>query len=91
MVTKSSTAYRVHVDAKRRPTLPAAVLTDAGLSASRDLVVRADGRGRIILEDPTVLLSEFQTAVARGKNAAGFVGSLVSDLVADRAVDAEAR
>ena len=82
-----STSYRVHVDAKRRPTLPAAVLAAAGVSGSRELVVRADGLGRIVLEDPAILLAEFQSAVARGKAAAGFQGSLAEDLAADRAAE----
>lgn len=83
------TSYRVRVDAKRRPTLPAAVLATAGLADSRELVVRADGPGRLVLEDPTILLAEFQSAVARGKAAAGFQGSLAEDLVADRAADGD--
>ena len=83
------TSYRVHVDAKRRPALPAAVLAAAGLADSRELVVRVDGLGRLVLEDPTILLAEFQSAVTRGKAAAGFKGSLAGDLVADRAADGD--
>jgi len=82
--------YRVRVDAKRRPTLPAAVMDAAGLAGSHELVVRADGPGRIVMEDPTVLLAEFQSAVARGKAASGFHGSLAEDLAADRAADPSA-
>jgi bifunctional DNA-binding transcriptional regulator/antitoxin component of YhaV-PrlF toxin-antitoxin module len=87
--TGSSAGYRVRVDAKRRPTLPAAVLAAAGVTDSRELVVRADGPGRLVLEDPAILLAEFQAAVARGKAAVGFVGSLAEDLGADRAADAD--
>jgi len=82
-----SGGYRVRVDAKRRPTLPAAVIEAAGLVGSRELVVHADGPGRIVMEDPAVLLAEFQSAVARGKAAAGFHGSLAEDLADDRAAD----
>ena len=85
-----SGGYRVRVDAKRRPTLPAAVIEAAGLSDSHELVVHTDGPGRIVLEDPAVLLAEFQSAVARGKAATGFHGSLAEDLAADRAADPSA-
>ena len=69
--------WRVQVDAKRRPTLPAAVIEAAGLPGSRELVVRADGPGRTVLEDPAVLLAEFQSAVARGKKQDNGDGSYV--------------
>jgi bifunctional DNA-binding transcriptional regulator/antitoxin component of YhaV-PrlF toxin-antitoxin module len=85
-----STGYRVHVDAKRRPTLPAALLAEAGIDATHELVARADGHGRIVLEDPLEILAAFQNSVADGMRDLGTTGSLVDDLLADRAADASA-
>lgn len=85
-----SPAYRVHVDAKRRPTLPAALLAEAGIDATHELVARADGHGRIVLEDPLEILAAFQNSVADGMRDLGTTGSLVDDLLADRAADASA-
>ncbi len=79
--------YRVHLDGKRRPTLPAALLADAGLSSTRELVARTDGTGRVILEDPLAMLARFQRAVAAHKHNHGMTTSLVDDLIADRAAD----
>lgn len=85
-----STGYRVRVDGKRRPTLPAALLAEAGIDVTHDLVAHADGLGRIVLEDPLALLAAFQDDVLAGKGAHGTDGSLVADLLADRAADASA-
>ncbi len=79
--------YRVHLDGKRRPTLPAALLADAGLSSTRELVAHTDRTGRVILEDPLVMLARFQRAVAADKHNHGMTTSLVDDLIADRAAD----
>lgn len=82
-----STGYRIRVDAKRRPTLPAALLAEAKIDASHDLVAHADGLGRIVLEDPLAVLAAFQDDVLAGKVEQGTDGSLVEDLLADRAAD----
>jgi hypothetical protein len=79
--------YRVILDAKRRPTLPAALLEEAGISPSSDLVAHSDRKGRIVLEDPLAMLAAFQQAVAEGMAETGFTGDLVEDLLADRAAD----
>jgi hypothetical protein len=89
-MTGYSTGYRVHVDAKRRPTLPAALLAEAGIDATHELVARADGLGRIILEDPLEVLAAFQNGVTEGMRELGETGSLVDDLLADRVADARA-
>jgi len=81
------TTFRVGLDAKRRPTLPAALLREAHIDPSHDLIARADGEGRIVLEDPVAMLAAFQSAVLAGKAERGFVGSLADDLLADRAAD----
>jgi bifunctional DNA-binding transcriptional regulator/antitoxin component of YhaV-PrlF toxin-antitoxin module len=83
-----STGYRVRVDAKRRPTLPAALLAEAGIDTTHELIARSDGRGRIVLEDPLEVLAAFQNSVAEGMREVGESGSLVDDLLADRAADA---
>jgi DNA-binding transcriptional regulator/RsmH inhibitor MraZ len=80
--------YRVRMDAKRRPTLPASLLHEAGIEPDHELVAWSDGHGRVVLEDPLVMLAAFQSAVAKGKREVGFTGSLVDDLFADRAADA---
>lgn len=79
--------YRLHLDAKRRPTLPPALLDEAGIDPTHELVAHADGRGRVVLEDPMIVLSAFQAAVTDGLRQHGQVGSLVDDLLADRAAD----
>jgi hypothetical protein len=80
--------YRVQVDAKRRPTLPAALLAEARIDPSHELVARADGLGRIVLEDPLAVLASFQADVLAGKSRLGNQGSVVEELLADRAADA---
>ena len=82
--------YRVILDAKRRPTLPTALLEEAGIDPTSELVAHTDRKGRIILEDPLEMLAAFQAAVAEGVAKSGFSGSLVDDLLADRAADESA-
>ena len=84
---KERRAFRVTLDGKRRPTLPAALLDDAGVDATRVLIARVDGPGRIVLEDPAVALAAFQAQVAEGKRARGFDGDLADDLLTHRAAD----
>ena len=90
MTDFAATSYRLPLDAKRRPTLPAALLAEAGIDATHELVARADGPGRVVLEDPLSVLAAFQAAVVEGKRLHGFEGSLADDLLADRAADARA-
>ncbi len=90
MTVPAASSYRLPLDAKRRPTLPAALLAEAGIDATHELVARADGPGRVVLEDPLSVLAAFQAAVAGGKQLRGFEGSLAEDLLADRAADARA-
>ena len=83
------TSYRLVLDAKRRPTLPAQLLRDAELPEAKELVARVVGPGRIVLEDPKAALGRLQAAVAEGKRAKGFDASLESALLESRAEDAE--
>lgn len=82
-----STGYRVRVDGKRRPTLPAALFTESGIDPTHELVAHADGHGRILLEDPMAVLAGFQADVAEGLRNSGQTRSLVDDLLEDRAAD----
>jgi hypothetical protein len=84
-------SYRLHLDARRRPTLPPALLEEAGIDPSHELVAHADGRGRLVLEDPLVALAAFQDAVAEGLRQEGHDGSLIDDLLAERAADTSFR
>lgn len=79
--------FRVTLDAKRRPTLPTALLRAAQIDPTHELIARPDGEGRIVLEDPEALLRAFQSAVLAGKAERGVTGSLADDLLAERAAD----
>ena len=82
------TIFQVRLDTKRRPTLPARLLEDAGLVGVEELVARADGRGRIVLEDPAAMLSELQDRLAAVLEGSGQdAQSIIDSLVADRAGD----
>lgn len=90
MTAPPVSSYRLPLDGKRRPTLPAALLAEAGIDATHELVARVDGPGRVVLEDPLSVLAAFQSRVVKGKQARGFEGSLADDLLADREADAGA-
>lgn len=84
--------FRVHLDAKRRPTLPARLLDEAGVAGERDLIARVDAPGRIILEDPALALSELQDRVAAQLDAMGqSTSELIESLLADRDADTSLR
>ena len=86
--TAGLTTYRVHLDERRRPTLPPALLEEAGITpGARDMIARVDGRGRIVLEGPMALLLALQDEVADGKARMGIDVNLVDDLLSDRAGD----
>ncbi|MFB9906359.1 hypothetical protein [Allokutzneria oryzae] len=83
------TSYRLVLDAKRRPTLPAQLLRDAELPEAKELVARVIGPGRIVLEDPRAALGRLQAAVAEGKRARKVSASLEAELLETRAQDTE--
>ena len=88
-VPSFATSYRVRLDERRRPTLPPALLEEAGISAGpRELVARVEGPGRVVLEDPAALLATLHQAVASGKRERRVRGSLVDHLLEDRRHDA---
>lgn len=80
-------AFHVHLDTKRRPTLPSRLLEDAGLIGVDELVARVDGPGRIVLEDPAAMLGALQDRIAAAREASGDDESMVDSLLADRAAD----
>jgi bifunctional DNA-binding transcriptional regulator/antitoxin component of YhaV-PrlF toxin-antitoxin module len=81
--------FPVHLDSKRRPTLPARLLDEAGISGASDLVARVDGPGRIVLEDPEAMLRALQEKLAGSLRDAGERPAVVVDaLLADRAAEA---
>jgi hypothetical protein len=81
-------SYPVRLDGRRRPTLPSALLEEAGIMAgSQELVARVDGPGRVVLEDPTALLGALQKSVAAHKRERHIRGSLVDRLIEDRRDD----
>ncbi len=83
-----TTSYPVRLDDRRRPTLPSALLEEAGIMAgTQELIARVDGPGRVVLEDPTALLGALQKSVAERKRERHVRGSLVDRLLEDRRDD----
>jgi len=87
-----TTSYLVHLDSRRCAELPSALLDEAGIVASsQELVAYADGPGRVILEDPAVLLGALQKSVAAQKREKHMRGSLADRLLEDRRDDKSLR
>lgn len=84
----SVTGYRLRFDAKRRPTFPPALLEEAGIDASHEVIAHVESPGRVVLEDPLVLLSAFQAEVAEELAEIGYSGDLSDDLIAERTAEA---
>lgn len=80
--------YRLRFDAKRRPTLPSALLEEADIDTSHEVVAHVEGPGRVVLEDPLVLLSAFQAAVLKELEETGYSGDLSDELIAERSAEA---
>lgn len=86
------TSYPVRLDDRRRPTLPSALLEEAGITAgTHELVARVEGPGRVVLEDPIALLADLQKSVAEIKRKRNVRGSLVDHLLEDRRNDKSLR
>ena len=80
--------YKVRLDERRRPTLPPALLAEAGIAPGiHEMIAWVDSRGRLVLEDPLALLSALQDEVADGKASMGVSGDLVDHLLVERASD----
>lgn len=80
-------SYRLVLDNKRRPTLPAQLLRDAQVPEVKELVAHVEGPGRIVLEDPHAALARLQTAIAEGKRRRNRTDNLEQSLLDDRAAD----
>ncbi len=89
MKTDSRThSFQLNLDQRRRPTLPASLLDEAGISAeTTSLVGYSDRRGRIIIEDPMAALEELGEMVVAGMRERGNTLSLLDDLLQERASD----
>jgi len=91
-ISNFETSYRVRLDSRRRPTLPTALLDEAGIDDEGvELVARAEGPGRIVLENPLSLLREVQAAIAAEMVENGDTTDLAMELVAERQFDASLR
>ncbi|HVB90811.1 MAG TPA: hypothetical protein VND70_01805 [Acidimicrobiales bacterium] len=84
--------FPVHLDTKRRPTLSAALLREAGLTGVTELVARADGPGRIVLESPSALLEALQARLSGAADGAATTPAAALDsLLGDRPADTTRR
>jgi hypothetical protein len=84
--------YHVRLDNRRRPTLPAALLEEAGIDEEGvELVARSDGPGRIVLEDPLSLLRALQATIAAEMEASHDTTDLAMELLAERRLDTSLR
>ena len=82
-------SYRVRLDSRRRPTLPTALLDEAGIDGEGvELIARAEGPGRIVLENPLSLLREVQAAIAAEMEDNHDTVDLAMELIAERKFDA---
>lgn len=81
-------AFRLNLDQRRRPTLPASLLEEAGISAeTNSLIGYSDRKGRIVIEDPMAALEELGEQVLAGMRERGNTLSLLDDLLQERASD----
>lgn len=72
------TSYSVRLDGRRRPTLPLALLEEAGIATGpHELIARVEGPGRVVLEDPTALLAALQKTVAASKLELSYLGTVL--------------
>ncbi|MCP2258076.1 hypothetical protein LX15_001763 [Streptoalloteichus tenebrarius] len=80
--------YRLALGSDRRPSLPDALLDEAGLPAAGELVAYVAGPGRIVLEAPGAALARLRAAVAEGKRRRRRADDLETSLFTDRSADA---
>lgn len=81
-------SYRVRLDSRRRPTLPAALLEEAEIGDGEvELVARVDGPGRVVLEDPLAQLRDLQTSVAAEMERNHDTADLAMERIEERRLD----
>ncbi|MGC8511947.1 MAG: hypothetical protein ACP5P1_02765 [Acidimicrobiales bacterium] len=51
-------------------------------------MAHVEGPGRVVLEDPLVLLTAFQAEVLKELEETGYTGDLCDELIAERAAEA---
>lgn len=88
----SVSSYRVRLDNRRRPTLPAALLKEAEIDGEgTELIARVEGTGRVVLEDPMALLRDLQDEVAAEMARNHDDADLAMELIEERRLDASLR
>jgi hypothetical protein len=93
-VTQDPAAARtwpVALDVKRRPTLPAALLEEAGIVPTEALVAHTAGEGVIVLETRAAIRRRLRERYAEGRRRTGRSGSAMEELLAERAADRSLR
>lgn len=91
-ISPSVTTYRVRLDNRRRPTLPAALLKEAEIDGEgTELIARVEGTGRVVLEDPMALLRDLQDEVVEEMKRNHDDVDLAMELIMERQLDAGLR
>lgn len=62
----SAAGFEVSLDTKRRPTLPAALLSLVHIEPGDDLLAIPDGEGRILLQSRDAVLREVRESIRSG-------------------------
>lgn len=86
-----SRAWPVALDVKRRPTLPAALLEEAGIEPTEALVAHSAGEGVIVLETRAAIRRRLRERYADGRRHTERAGSAAEELLAERAEDGSLR
>lgn len=82
-----SRAWPVALDVKRRPTLPAALLEEAGIAPNDPLVAHTAAEGVIVLETRAAIRRRLRERYAEGRRRTGASGSPTEELLAERLAD----
>lgn len=86
--TSSPLSFQLNLDERRRPTLPADLLKEAGIAVSVPmLVAHVEGAGRIVLEDPLTYLDALGARVNQEMKDMSITHTLEEDLQAFRFAD----
>lgn len=80
-------AWPVALDAKRRPTLPVALLEEAGITPGQPMVAHTGGEGVIVLETRAAIRRRLRERYEQGRQRTGRAGSAAEELIAERAAD----
>ena len=85
-----TTTYPISLDARRRPTLPAELIAEAGLGEGEDLVAYSE-QGRIVISTRARLLASVQAMfrAARGQDESDQADELVEQRAREAAAEAD--